>query len=245
MKKILLIIGLIFSFGIYMNAQEEKEFVYIIDDSMPIFPGGEEKMMKFIADNLKYPSLEGNVQGKVVVSFNIKADGTIDSVKVVRGLHPLFDKEAIRVVKLMPKWIPAKPNFDKKDTSLTLPFVFRINEEDASTNIISSDSIFQDTEVMPRFPEGESAMMDFIAKNLRYPIIQQCETEPVQGRVIVRFRVTKTGKIDDISILRGLEERFDKEAIRLVKSMPDWIPGKQNGENVDVYFTLAILFRYK
>lgn len=245
MKKILLIIAFIFSFGIYMSAQKDKEFVYIIDDSMPVFPGGEEKMMKFIADNLKYPSLEGNIQGKVVVSFNIKADGTIDSVKVVKGLHPQFDEEAIRVVKLMPNWIPAKPNLNKKDTSLTLPFVFRIRDETVKAKLFSTNSILYEPEVMPRFPKGESAMMDFIAKNLRYPVIQQCETEPAQGRVIVRFRVTKTGEIDDISILRGLEDRFDKEAIRLVKSMPKWNPGKQNGENVDVYFTLPILFRYK
>ncbi len=245
MKKILLIIGFIFSLGIYMNAQEQDRFVYIIDDSMPIFPGGEEKMMKFIGDNLKYPSLEGNIQGKVVVSFNIKADGTIDSVKIAKGLHPRFDEEAIRVVKLMPKWIPAKPNLNQKDTPMTLPFVFRIKNETIKVKDFSSDSILYEPEVMPQFPEGEAAMMDFIAKNLRYPIIQQCEIPPVQGRVIVRFRITKTGKIDNISILKGLEDRFDQEAIRLVKSMPKWNPGKQNGENVDVYFTLPILFRYK
>lgn len=241
MKKILLIIGFIFSLGIYMNAQEEKELVYIIDDSMPIFPGGEEKMMKFIGDNLKYPSLEGNIQGKVVVSFNIKADGTIDSVKVVRGLHPRLDEEAIRVVKLMPNWIPAKPNLNKKDTPFTLPFVFKIRNETVKAKPFSNDSIFYEPEVMPRFPEGEEAMMKFISDNLRYP--PKASEICFQGRVVVRFLITKTGTIKDAEVIRGIHPIFDKEALRVIKSMPDWIPGRQNGENVDVYFTLPILFR--
>lgn len=94
-------------------------------------------------------------------------------------------------------------------------------------------------EVMPEFDGGTEAMMKYIRENLRYP---ETDTD-VQGRITVRFTVTKTGDVKDARVLRGLAPEFDKEAIRVIKSMPKWIPGKQNGVNVDVYYTLPVTFR--
>ena len=81
--------------------------------------------------------------------------------------------------------------------------------------------------------------LKFIQDNLKYPNTESC----VQGRVIVRFIVTKTGSIENIEVVRSLEPSFDKEAVRVIKLMPKWIPGKQNGVNVSVYFTLPINFK--
>ena len=82
--------------------------------------------------------------------------------------------------------------------------------------------------------------MKFIRDNLKYPVIAQ--ENGIQGRVILRFVVSKTGTIDNVTVLRSLDPTCDKEAIRVVKSMPKWIPGKQNGNNVPVYFTLPVVF---
>lgn len=94
-------------------------------------------------------------------------------------------------------------------------------------------------EVMPVFDGGTEAMLEYIRENLRYP---ETETD-VQGRVVLRFTVTKTGELENIHILRSLAPEFDKEAIRVIQSMPKWIQGKQNGVNVDVYYTLPVTFR--
>lgn len=94
---------------------------------------------------------------------------------------------------------------------------------------------------MPAFPGGEGEMSRFIANNLVYPPVD-LETG-IQGRVTVRFVVTKTGAISDVTVVRGISPTCDREAIRVVKAMPNWIAGKQNGVAVPVYFTLPIVYR--
>ena len=96
-------------------------------------------------------------------------------------------------------------------------------------------------EQMPQFPGGESAMMQYIGTNLKYP--ESAAKENIEGRVILRFVVTKTGDITDVSVLRGLDSRCDEEAMRVVRAMPKWTPGKQGGKDVDVYYTLPILYK--
>lgn len=102
---------------------------------------------------------------------------------------------------------------------------------------------FYTVEQMPGFPGGEAEMNKFISENLKYPIVAQ--ESGIQGRVTIRFVVTKTGEISDVTVVRGIDPSCDKEAMRVVKAMPKWIPGKQNGLNVPVYFTLPIVFKLK
>ena len=106
---------------------------------------------------------------------------------------------------------------------------------------VEEDRPYDAVEQMPTFPGGEAELMKFIRDNLRYPLT--AKKEGIQGRVILRFVVTKTGAIDNITVLRSLDPACDEEAIRLIKSMPKWIPGKQNGNNVPVYFTLPVVFK--
>ncbi len=102
---------------------------------------------------------------------------------------------------------------------------------------------FVTVEQMPSFPGGEAEMQRFIADNLKYPVVAQ--ESGIQGRVTIRFVVTKNGTISDVQVIRGIDPSCDREAVRVVKMMPKWIPGKQNGLNVPVYFTLPIVFRLK
>lgn len=96
-------------------------------------------------------------------------------------------------------------------------------------------------EQMPQFPGGVEEMLKFIRDNLRYP--NEVGEIDVEGRVTIRFVVNRNGDVTDVTIIRGLEPSFDKEAIRIVKMMPRWIPGRQNGRNVPVYYTLPIVFK--
>lgn len=96
-------------------------------------------------------------------------------------------------------------------------------------------------ERMPEFPGGEAAMNQFINRTIRYPVIAQ--ENGIQGRVVVQFVVNTDGKIVDVEVVRGVEESLDKEAVRVVKAMPPWNPGRQGGKNVRVKYTLPIRFR--
>jgi len=101
--------------------------------------------------------------------------------------------------------------------------------------------IFQVVEEMPHFPGGEEALMKWLSENIRYPVIAQ--ENGIQGRVICQFVVNTDGSIVDIQVVRGVHPSLDEEAVRVIKSMPKWIPGKQRGKPVRVRFTLPINFR--
>ena len=104
-----------------------------------------------------------------------------------------------------------------------------------------SDKILEVAEVMPQFPGGQSELMAYLAKNIKYPATAQ--ENGTQGRVIVEFVVKSDGSISDVQVARSVDPALDQEAIRLIESMPKWIPGRQNGQNVNVKYTLPILFK--
>lgn len=97
------------------------------------------------------------------------------------------------------------------------------------------------SEELPRFPGGTAAMYQFIMQNMRYPSLAQ--QNRVEGEVYVRFIVKKDGSISDVMVVRGIGYGCDEEAIRLVKAMPKWIAGKNEGKSVDVYSSLSISFK--
>lgn len=94
---------------------------------------------------------------------------------------------------------------------------------------------------MPEYPGGRAAMMKYIGKMMKYPTIAM--ENGIEGKVILRFVVLPTGEIGNVEVLRSLDPTCDKEAVRVVQGMPKWIPGKQNGTAVSVYFTLPIAFK--
>ena len=98
----------------------------IPEEVYPKFPGGPEKMFEFIADNLRWPDTEADVQGRVVVLFTVEKDGSLSDIKVAKSLEPLFDKEAVRVVKSMPKWKPGMDNGEPIRVRFSVPVTFRL-----------------------------------------------------------------------------------------------------------------------
>ncbi len=103
------------------------------------------------------------------------------------------------------------------------------------------EQIFQVVEEQPEFPGGQIELMKFLQKNIKYPTISQ--ENGVQGRVIVQFVVNRDGSIVDTQVMRGVDPYLDKEALRVVSTMPKWKPGKQRGKPVRTRFTLPVQFR--
>ena len=107
-----------------------------IVEQMPSYPGGTSALMKFLTENIEYPEqmIKDSIQGRVICSFIVGRDGAISDIKVVRSLHPLLDKEAVRVLSLMPKWIPGKQNGQPSKVKYILPITFRLqNASDSIT----------------------------------------------------------------------------------------------------------------
>lgn len=107
-----------------------KEEVFTAVEQMPQFPGGEAELLKYVATHIKYPTMaaENNIQGRVVVKFVVKKDGNVGEVVVIRGKDPDLDKEAVRVVKTLPRFIPGKMNGQAVSVWYTLPINFKLQQ---------------------------------------------------------------------------------------------------------------------
>ncbi len=103
------------------------------------------------------------------------------------------------------------------------------------------DKVFDAVEQPPMFPGGDAALMKYISDNLHYPAL--AIENNIQGKVVVMFVVTKTGQIGEVKVAKSKDPDLDKEAVRVVKSLPKFQPGKQNGNAVNVWFTLPVTFK--
>lgn len=103
------------------------------------------------------------------------------------------------------------------------------------------NKVFDVVEQMPSYPGGPSALMQYLSSNIKYPVVAQ--ENGVQGRVVVSFVVERDGSITDVQVARSVDPSLDREAQRVVRNMPRWIPGKQNGQAVRVKYNVPVAFR--
>ena len=224
--------------------------VFQVVEEMPEFPGGMAECMKWLGQNIKYPAeaIEKGIQGRVIVQMIVERDGTITNANVVRGVDPLLDKEALRVVNLSPKWKPGMQRGQAVRVKYTLPVMFRLGEasdnKEADTQQeakIDENGIHQVCEEMPEFPGGMQECMKWLGKNINYPA--EAKEKGTQGRVIIQFVVEKDGSITEAKVARGVDPLLDAEALRVINSSPKWKPGKQGGQPVRVKYTIPVAFR--
>lgn len=202
-----------------------------------------------------------SVLGLLLVAFNWNSgSSTIADLGVVMDVS--MEEEMIQTQR-EEKVEPPPPPPPKKDVIEELTVVendeeieneININTEaDEATMIEQTDivisapeeeeepEIFMVVEQMPEFPGGQAALFKYISENVKYP--QIAKENGIQGKVYVQFVVGKTGAITDVRILRGVDASLDKEAMRVVASMPPWTPGKQRGKPVFVRYQVPINFR--
>lgn len=215
------------------------EEVFVVVEDMPEFLDGN--VNEWLANNVTYPpeAREKNIEGKVYVQFIIEKDGSVSNVNIVKGKDVLLDNEALRVVKSMPKWKPGKQRGQKVKVSYTLPVNFALsNPKDSQPLVESGSEVFVVVETMPTFPGGNP--QGWIAKNIKYPVI--AVENGIQGKVYLQFVIEKDGSITNAKVIRGIDTSIDNEALRVIKTMPNWNPGKQRGNPVRVTYTMPIAF---
>lgn len=104
----------------------------------------------------------------------------------------------------------------------------------------SNDGAHVYVDKMPEFPGGQVALVKYLSKNIKYP--SQSKKDKIKGKVVVSFIINKLGKVTQAKIVKSLNDECDKEALRVISNMPDWIPGEKEGKKVDVLFSLPINF---
>ena len=132
-------------------------------------------------------------------------------------------------------------NANPQQTETATPDASGTTAETAAPAPMPTDSVYEVAEVMPEFPGGTQALFEFISKNLEYP--QNAIDGQIEGRVIVQFVVDKAGKVGNIQVVRSIDKLLDQAAIDVVRALPAWKPGMQNGKPVNVRYTLPIAFK--
>jgi len=130
---------------------------------------------------------------------------------------------------------------DIEDSEAQVDETYRVNVIDDGEPEPDEEQIFVIVEDMPQFPGGEIALLKWIAKSVKYPTLAQ--ENGIAGRVHLNFVINETGGIDNIVVTRGVDPSLDREAVRVIKQMPKWKPGKQRGKAVKVSFSLPINFQ--
>lgn len=247
------------------KGKDQEEVVFEVVEEMPDFPGGMQALMEYISKNLKYPVIayENGTQGRVIVSFVVKKDGSISDIRTVRNVDPYLDKEAERVIAAMPKWKPGKQRGQAVNVRFTVPVMFRLTgsespkaeeikkanfEEIVVVGYANSDEGKTDSETalkvankMPAFPGGQAALMQYLAKSIKYPTIAQKNKE--QGKVIIEMVIGKDGSMSNIKVIKSISPTLDAEAIRVISNMPKWEPGMDKGKAISVEYTIPVTFR--
>lgn len=296
-----------------------QDTVYSFVDKMPQFPGGEKEVVSFMSKTMRYPeeAQKRNESGKVIVQFVISKTGKVEKAKVLKGVSPELDNEALRVIGLLPDWIPGEQNGEKVNVYRIVPILFKavspgeawevtdktvvvidnvkmpanfnatiLNFDKFASVIVlkpfpekeksklmskygnlaangvilitsnkseiqyslpdstinpSKNTSCKEEAVIPVFPGGEAKLLNYIADSIQYPFV--AKRLNTQGKVMIRFRVDTSGKVSDATVIRAVDYFLNKEAVRVVNSMPALTPGTQCGKKINFYVTVPVNFK--
>jgi len=225
-------------------------------DVLPQFPGGDEALMAYVAENTN--PVQGtvlSVRDDVIVRFIVKEDGTIEYNSIVKGIGPEYDAEAERLVKNFPKWTPAKIDNIEMGTTVTIGTVVVLPIRFASTNPdslpvrtiqgpvvvgVEAGDMSGLTNRKAVFPLGERGLFMYLFNNIQSPIKGM---DGESRSVSVEFMIEEDGNIINEKIIEdSVEEAIEAEALRLVRAMPRWWPALYDGLPVATRTRLPITF---
>ena len=224
------------------NQSNKEPEHYATVEQKPMFNGEDAgKFGLWVFDQIKYPeeAYKSGAQGRVTLQFVISRKGDIKDVKVVKSSgNELLDNEAMRVVSMSPAWTPGKVEGKPVDVLYTFPVVFKIEGE-------TDDVPFAVVEQKPAF-QGSDTMefTKWVFSQIKYP--EEAKEKQIQGRVTLQFTIAKDGNVKDVTVAKSSGSKIlDDEAVRVVSMSPQWEPGKQNGEPVNVRFTFPVVFQMR
>ena len=235
-----LILGIFLFCGFVAEAHLSKRdtTIYVVADKMPTFPGGARVQYQFLAMHLHYPldAFKNHITGRVIVAFIVERNGKISNIRVLKGLGHGCDKEAMRVVSEMPKWIPGRIKGKAVRVRVTLPFLF---------NLQPKNKVYSQADKYPVFIYEGGSLKNYLNNNIKYPvgIVKNKITDTVKVFFIVEpdRRVTHVMVKKDTSKLNA----YDYEAMRLAKKLRVFEPAYVNQYPVRLNLFLKVPFDYR
>lgn len=241
---------------------EKKILLPRMCDSQAQFPGDEVFMNNYwewIDKNLIYPkkALDKGIEGSVLVEFTVCSDGSIKDIAISgrKSIDESLKQEAIRLFKSMPRWTPAtykgkavnsreirivkfKLPDNKPHKGDNQPTANQIAEEKRAPEFIYD---MKSIPVAPFFKGGSNGLEKWIQEHIQYP--SDAAKAKIEGRVIVEFTIDKNGAVTSPRVVRGINDVFNNEALRVIKSLPRWTPGYANGKPANTRYTYPVTFK--
>lgn len=208
--------------GADMNLEEgpiisatDKEGVYEVEFNYSFY-NGEKKGYELRAVYLTVTEMDGRY---LISNYELKnTDNTIEEEQVDDGDSGSQDDDT--------------PHRSRNDET---------SNSELNNNVVEDTKVYDVVDEMPQFPGGQSALSEYLSRNLKYPV--SVEEKGIEGRVILTFVVERDGSISNVIVVKSIDPLLDKEAMRLAKSMPRWIPGKQQSSIVRVKYTMPVNFK--
>ena len=238
--------------------EDKKILLPRMCDRMAQFPGdehGRNKYWEWLDKNIRYPKAAAakGIEGSVFLSFTVCADGAIKDISINdmgNATDESLKKEAIRLFSSMPRWTPAtykgKP-VNTRDFGIVYFKLPKKEVRDKSQKPTVSDTPeeyiydMKGIPVAPIFKGGGQGLEKWIQENLQYPA--DAAKAKIEGRVIVEFVIDKNGAVTNPRVVRGINDVFNNEALRVIKSLPRWTPGQAHGKPANTRYTYPVTFR--
>jgi TonB family protein len=204
----------------------------------PKYPGGVNKLYADLSSFIEVPKSTtlGELEKPLMVSFIVDSVGSIINTEIIKGIGSEVEGVVVGAfMKLDKPWLPSTRGKKRIDFKYILPINLYVRSDKSSKDGLMN------VEKMPQYPGGDLALRRFIAQTVRYPV--DAQRQRAQGKVFVTFVINKNGDVEQARVARGVHPSIDAEALRVVRAMKKWIPGMQDGEKVDVSYTVPINFR--
>ena len=246
------------------GGSDTSNVVYEVVEIQPNPPGGMAGWNKYLMENLRYPTnaQRKGIEGTVIVAFVVNTDGTTTDIEILRSVGGGCDEEVIRIVQGSPKWTPGMQRGTPVRTRMRLPLRFILGGTDTSRDSTEvslnavplppatdgQDSTKENSEIFfdlvdtPPSPVGGlEAWSRHLSENLTYPT--SARMRGIQGTVLVSLIVNTDGTVDGVELVQGIGGGCDEEAIRIIKSSPNWTPGMIKGKAVRTRMKIPISFK--
>jgi TonB family protein len=254
---------------------EEPEEIFKVVERIPEFPDGEEAMLKFFYDNIRYPAYAKahDIQGKVRVKFVIEKDGSVNDAAIVEDIGGGCGAEALRVVHKMPKWNPGSPRGRPTRVQYILPIEFILKNKKpirptqmpmekveilakSYSSLPGKDEVFDYVEYPPMFMGCDTIQIYTSKQKCNETELSQfiannlkyprkARRQKIEGTIYVSFIIEKDGTVSSAKLMSDIGEGCGEEALRVVNAMPKWTPGKQRGQFIRYRYELPIVFSLK
>lgn len=235
---VIVILILSFAYGKYNDyrmEQKEKDLQLL----------AEQQAMAALTEEQEQPEEEEEVQQRVEEQKpEVLPEEVLNTMKATE-IAIADDNEVVEEIKSQDEIKESQTaigstNFDKGTDDINVVREYK-DEVIVEEKKPEPEQVFVSVEQMPKFPGGDAELMKYIQEHLRYPTM--AAENNIQGKVVVQFVVTKNGSIGEVKVIRSRDQDLDKEAVRVVKSLPNFIPGRMNGQPVNVWYTLPINFK--